>query len=613
MCGIYGMVSLSDRPLRHPALLRRMGQLLKHRGPDDSGTVACDGYALGAERLSIVDRSDQANQPFANASQSSWLVCNGEVYNAAALRSRFARYPYRSRCDVESLVPLLTDVGESGLDAVEGMFALAWWEPRERVLLLARDRAGEKPLYYTECRGELWFASEIQALLVHPDIARELDHLALSEYLTLGYVREPRSMFRHIRKVPAGVSLTFRPERTTSARTITLPPVSIPDTRHGAQQVLRGLLEKSVAQQMTADVPIGVLASGGMDSTLITALAMRTLGPGLRTFTASFEESSYDEGGPARRVARELGTTHVEVKVGEPQLADALHTLVGRMADPIADPALLPTFLVSREAKQHVGVVLTGEGADELFGGYPTYLGHAAAPFFARLPRWCRPATTGVISRLAATHRPNALSHLFQRFAANADAEWRERHLAWVGTGLMQWLDSARADDVTRALPDIAVGDPVAAAMEFDYVTYLRDGLLVKLDRAAMLVSLETRTPFLDPHLRSFAAALPRHLRVSGWRTKRLLKAVASDMVPRWVLRRRKRGLSVPIASWINGGLRGEVDRLLSPAALSRQGVLPALPINELLEQHRRGKANHARCIWPLVMLQYWLEQWVPE
>ena len=315
-----------------------------------------------------------------------------------------------------------------------------------------------------------------------------------------------------------------------------------------------------------------------------------------------FKEKEYSEASFANAIAERFETEHEEYEVTPEEVLAELPLIVRSMDQPTIDG--VNTYFVSKVTRRSGTIVaLSGLGGDELFGGYPTYLGHAAAPFFARLPRWCRLATLGVISRRAATHRPNALSHLLQRFAAHADAEWRERHLAWFGTGLMQWLDSARADDVIRALPDIAVGDPVAAAMEFDYVTYLRDGLLVKLDRAAMLVSLETRTPFLDPHLKSFAAALPRHLRVSGWRTKRLLKVVASDMVPRWVLRRRKRGLSVPIASWINGGLRGEVDRLLSPAALSRQGVLPALPINELLEQHRRGKANHARCIWPLVML----------
>ena len=609
------MVSLSGRPLQYRALLGRMGTLLEHRGPDDTGTIDCEHAALGAERLRIVDRRVRANQPFAPPSRASWLVCNGEIYNAAALRARFRQYPYRSRCDVEPLVPLLCAEGPSGLDAADGMFALAWWSPASRTLLLARDRAGEKPLFYTERSGELWFASEIQALLIHPDFSRELDALALSEFLALGYVREPRTMFRSIRKVPAGVSLTFGPDGSLTRHTIATPIVAVPPSMPAARRVLRGLLEDAVSKQMTADVPVGVFASGGVDSALITALAQRHAvgGGGLTTFTASFDNSAYDEGPAASRIATALRTRHVEIEVGERQLAEALQVLVQGMAEPLADPALLPTYLVSREAKNHVGVVLTGEGADELFGGYPTYIGHRAAAAVHGLPEWFHRALQTATSRTAATHRPNTLPFLLQRLVAHAGEGWRQRHVAWFGTGWLPHLEADRAAEVIEALPRIEEADAVAGARALDFQTYLRDGLLVKLDRASMLVSLETRSPFLDPYVRGFAAGLPPQFVIDGWRTKPLLKAVAAEILPPWVVRRRKRGLSVPIASWINQGLREEVDRLLDPRKIVSQGVLPTLPIRQLLEEHRRGEANHARSLWPLIVLQYWLEHWVLE
>ena len=610
------MVSLSGRPLQHRALLGRMGKLLRHRGPDDTGIIDSKHAALGAERLRIVDRRAKTNQPFAPPSRASWLVCNGEIYNAAALRARFRQYPYRSRCDVEPLVPLLCAEGPSGLDAADGMFALAWWKPASRTLLLARDRAGEKPLFYTERSGELWFASEIQALLIHPGLSRELDGLALSEFLALGYVREPRTMFQSIRKVPAGVSLNFGPNPSPTRHIIATPTVSVPPSSTEARRVLRGLLEDAVGKQMTADVPVGVFTSGGVDSALITAIAQRRAMGGdveLTTFTASFEDSAYDEGPAARRMATALRTRHCEIEVGERQLAEALQVLVRGMAEPLADPALLPTYLVSREAKNHVGVVLTGEGADELFGGYPTYLGHRAAAAFRDLPGWLHRTVRTATSRSSATHRPNTLPFLLQRWAAHAGDGWRQRHLAWFGTGLLPHLEADRRAEVIDALPRIEEADAVAGARALDFQTYLRDGLLVKLDRASMLVSLESRSPFLDPFVTGFAAGLPPRFVIDGWRTKPLLKAVAAEILPPWVVRRRKRGLSVPIASWINRGLREEVDRVLDSQKMVSQGVLPTLPIRQLLEEHRRGEANHARSLWPLIVLQYWLEHWAVE
>ena len=612
MCGIYGMVSLTEHPLRHPQLLDCMGATLRHRGPDDSGALRSAHAAVGAERLRIIDSRSQANQPFRNPSNSVWLVCNGEIYNAAALREQFASYPFRSRCDVETLVPLFDARGVSGFADVEGMFAIAIWKEETRSLTLARDRAGEKPLFYLDIGGEIWFASEIQALLRHPDVSRELSDAALYEYLALGYVREPNTLFRQVRKVPGGSSLTFHAGRAVSTQRIAVPTVAVPPSAPAARRLLRELLEDAVAKQMTADVPVGVFTSGGVDSSLIAALASRIAPYRVHTFTASFTNRKYDEGVYARRLSRNVGTEHIEIKIGEDELMDALHTVVPRMAEPLADPALLPTYLLARTAKDYVGVVLTGEGADELFGGYPTYLGHRAARAYASLPHAVRGAIETLTSKVAATDSPVPLSLMMNRFTTYAHADWLERHIGWFGTGLLPYLPREAQESFRESLPEITARDPVRAAMEFDYITYLRDGLLVKLDRAGMLVSLESRAPFLDSRVVAFARGLPPDFIIRGLRTKRLLKEAAATLVPGWALRRRKRGLSVPIAAWINNGLRSEVDRLLDPARLRNQGVLPALPIDELLSDHRAGRANHARALWPLVVLQYWLEHWVP-
>ncbi|MCZ6918176.1 MAG: asparagine synthase (glutamine-hydrolyzing) [Gemmatimonadetes bacterium] len=612
MCGIYGLVSLTEAPLARGDLLDRMGAVLRHRGPDDCGAFRSRHAAFGVQRLAIVDVRPQARQPFVTPDRTTVLACNGEIYNAAALRTRFSRYPFRSRCDVEALVPLLREQGEGGLDHADGMFGLALWRATDRSLVLARDRAGEKPLFYTHLDGEVWFASEIQALLIHPGNPPKLDGLALTQYLTLGYTLEPRSVFQRIHKVPAGTSLTFCGAAAPRRRPIGGPHVVVPVSPMGARARLRSLLEDAVTKQMRADVPVGVFTSGGVDSAIITAIAVRTATRKVHTFTAAFVDAHHDESAQARRLSRELGTEHIETRIGEGELETAFSALMKGMAEPLADPALLPTYLLARTARQHVGVALSGEGADELFGGYPTYLGHRAAAWYGTLPAAIRRAAGAAAARLASNHRPVAPSFLLQRFTAHAGEPWLDRHLAWFGTGLVGHLQPEALDAVKADLPVAECPNPVAAAMALDYRTYLREGLLVKLDRAPMLASLETRAPFLDPHVTAFAAGLAPGEAIRGWRTKHLLKDAAAGLVPGWVLRRRKRGLSVPIAGWLNRGLRAEVDRLLHPEKLRCTGVLRGLPIDQFIKEHRGGQANHARLLWPIVVLQAWLEHWAP-
>lgn len=606
------MVSLTEAPLAHEEVLGAMAAALRHRGPDDRGAFRSRHAAIGVQRLAIVDRRPQARQPFTSADRSAVLACNGEVYNAPDLRARFSRYPFRSHCDVEGLMPLLQAEGPGGLDRVDGMFGLALWRAEDRSLVLARDRAGEKPLFYSLANGELWFASEIQALLLRPGSPPALDRLAVAEYLSLGYTLEPRSIFQGISKVPAGVSLTFRGDARPCRRVIRRPSVRVPCSAAGARTRLRSLLQDAVAKQMRADVPVGVFTSGGMDSALITALAVRAAPRSLHTFTAAFTDAHHDESAHARRLSRELGTTHIETRIGEGELEAALGVLMKGMAEPLADPALLPTYLVAATAREHVGVALSGEGADELFGGYPTYPGHRAAARYQALPARIRRMTEAAVGRLAGSHRPVAPSFLAQRFTAHAAEPWLERHVAWFGTGLAPYLPPETRKTVISSLPVTRDDDVVAAVMALDYRTYLREGLLVKLDRAPMLASLETRAPFLDPHVTGFAEALTPDRAVRALHTKILLKEAAAGLVPAWVLRRRKRGLSVPIAAWLNGGLRAQVDGLLHPEKLRCMGVLQGLPIDQFLKDHREGRANHARLLWPIVVLQAWLEHWVP-
>ncbi|MBI2536075.1 MAG: asparagine synthase (glutamine-hydrolyzing) [Gemmatimonadetes bacterium] len=623
MCGIYGLVVPSRVPLHNPELVLCMGPLLRHRGPDGSGVLRRPHAVFGAERLRIVDLDARADQPFEDPSGRIWLVCNGEVYNSAELRRRFPGYPFRSRSDVEVIIPLYLERGVEGLAELSGMFGLALWDETTRTLVLARDRAGEKPLFYATAGGAMAFASEVQPLLECLGLPRTLDQTALSAFCTLGYVPQPRTMFTAVRAVPAGSAVMVQPD---GCRTFTYwDPAQIEpgDRPPHAEEDLREVLRGAVRRQLAADVPIGVFTSGGVDSSLVAALAVEALGPDrIQTFTARFTAPTYDESSYARALSRRLGTQHTDVAVDEPALALALDTITSRIAEPIADPAVLPTLLLARRAREDVSVVLGGEGADELFGGYPTYLGHVLSPSFARLPRPIRRALTRAISALPDSATKVPLSTLFKRFIMSAHLPWQERHLAWCGTGLDpaalgvptpstdDWFPPSRLPPLPPLPPRESV---LASAMLLDYRTYLGDQLLVKLDRATMLVALEARSPYLDPDVTQFALRLDPALKVQGWTTKVLLKRAARPWLPRRIIRRRKRGLSVPIASWLRRGLLPEAQRLLAPERLRRQGLVSDVYVGKLLAEHAGGWADHARGLWTLIVLQRWLERWTPE
>lgn len=614
MCGIYGMVALRrGEPLRFPERLAAMGESLRHRGPDGEGSLRRSHVAVGSRRLRIVDLHERADQPFRDPEAPHWAVCNGEIYNAAELRRRYSDYPFRSHSDVETLLPLYRHRGAEGIAELDGMFAVAIWDDEAHALILARDRAGEKPLFYSRVGGELWFASELQALLLHPEISRELDEVAIGHYAALGWVPAPRTTFREIRKVEPGTIARFTPENEKTIRYWDPAAFTTHPEPAAAPERLRGLLESAVDKQLTADVPIGVFVSGGIDSALLAELASKNGRAGsLFTYTARFSEPSYDESREAGSSVHHLGTEHREVVVDERSMGEALEAVSGQLAEPLADPALLPTWLLAREAQREVKVILSGEGADELFGGYPTYLGHKLAPLLLALPQPVRRAVRAGVARLPPSRRKVTLEFLLRRFLDGVEKPWPGRHLAWFGTGADRLLlDDRRPDGV---FAELAQGTGTAAdAMLLDYRSYLPDDLLVKVDRATMLHSVEARAPFLDREVSAFALALPERLRVRGLTTKWLLKRAARAWLPRRTTSRRKRGLSVPVASWLDRGLRPEVDRLLEPGRLARQELFDPRRVHRTLGEHRAGKANHARPLWTVVVLQYWLERWAPE
>jgi len=605
------MISEGGTALRFPDAAVEMGNALEHRGPDGHARLTSPHAVIGTARLRIIDLHERADQPFSAPGSQVWLECNGEIYNAPSIRAKFPDYPFRSNSDVESILPLYLERGTDAIAQLDGMFGLAIWDNRTRTLILARDRAGEKPLFYTRVGREIVFASELQCILQHPEISKELDPIAVAEYLRLGYVPEPRTMFKAIRRVEAGTFMRFGEIGQQTVRY--WDPASFviePRSPRDAVAELQRLFENAVTKQVMSDVPVGVFISGGLDSSLLATLASRAIGVDkVHTFSAQFAEASYDESEDAAELARWMRTTHIPVRTDEETLLEALQHVTNGVAEPIADAAVLPTFLLAREARKHVKVILSGEGADELFGGYPTYLGHKIAPKYDALPSFLRNAVRGGIAKLPSSGKKVTLEFLLKRFVSDAEKPWVERHLSWFGTGLP--ADVA----LTNELPELPSAgpypnDPLLGAMLLDYRGYLRDNLLVKVDRATMLSSVEARAPYLDHYLTSFALSLPAQLRVRRFETKWVLKKAAEKWLPKSVIYRRKRGLSVPIASWINHGLRGEVDRLLAPERLRADGLMNERRVTSLLDEHRSGRANHAKSLWAIVMLQYWLERW---
>jgi len=586
--------------LRHPFVLEEMGEALRHRGPDGRAVFVEADAQIGCERLRIVDLHERADQPFKSPDGLVWLEANGEIYNAPSFRQKYRDYPYRSKSDVETILPLYLEHGPGAVEQLDGMFGLAIWDNRTRTLLLARDRAGEKPLFYARVNDEVVFASELQCLLRHPDVARLLDPVAMNDYLALGYVSEPRTPFAAIRRVPAGTYMLFT-ERGEETVRYWDPSSFTPQRISSREAVLetQRLIENAVAKQVMADVPVGVFISGGLDSSILATLAAKVIGVDkVHTFSAQFAEESYDESGDAAVLARQMRTRHVPVRTDEQTLLDALHNVTKRVAEPLADAAILPTFLLARAAREHVKVVLSGEGADELFGGYPTYLGHKLAPKYDALPSFVRAAVRRFAYAMPSSGKKVTLEYLLKRFVSDAERPWVERHLRWFGVGLGE-------------LPVMDAGNaPLEGAMLLDYRSYLRDNLLVKVDRATMLSSVEARAPYLDRDVTRFALSLPVDLRVHGLTTKWVLKKAAEKWVPRDVIYRRKRGLSVPTATWINRGLRAEVDRLLEPSRLRKRGIVNEAQVTSLLAEHRAEAANHAKSLWAVVMLEYWLENW---
>ncbi|MBK5936605.1 MULTISPECIES: XrtA/PEP-CTERM system amidotransferase [Halorhodospira] len=627
MCGLTGVLDPDATDLAGTGeLVARMTASLAHRGPDESGVHREPGLALGHQRLSIIDLAN-GQQPLANDDGTVLTAYNGEIYNHAQLRAELQQFGYRfrTRCDTEVIVHAWDRWGEACVKRFRGMFALAVWDRRCQTLFLARDRLGIKPLCYAELAdGRLLFGSEIKALLACPDLSRELDPAAVEEYFALGYVADPRSIYRAVRKLPAGHTLTVvRGRAVGEPRSYWDVTFAADDRLSEARAVvtLGEQLEEAVRIRMLADVPLGAFLSGGIDSSAVVSFMGETSRGPVDACSIGFGNHRLSELDVAQQVARHLGVRHHVQQVDGDALAGHIDRMAWLFDEPFADSSALPTDAVSRVAKQRVTVALSGDGGDEVLGGYRRYRGYAReARVRARLPQALRRGVFGSLARwYPRAHRAPRLLRAratFEALAADpvagylrsvslSDDDSRRRLFS---PSMHRALQGYHAVEVLCRHADAAPRhDPLAFAQYLDLKTWLPGDILTKVDRASMAHGLEVRVPLLDHQLVEWAVTLPAHLKVRGGTGKYLLKRALQDRLPSQILHRRKQGFEIPLAEWLRGPLRGRLQNALEGERLADCGWFDRVQVQRLFEAHQRGRADHGRLLWSLLMFDAFL------
>jgi len=631
MCGILGIVERRGGPVEREQL-RAMTEALSHRGPDGQGIERMEAgglhVGLGHARLRIIDLSDAAAQPMANDDGSVWIVFNGEIYNFRALRASLETrgVRFRTASDTEVILRLYEVEGAACVGRLEGMFAWAIWDGRNRRLLLARDRVGKKPLFYHATPERFAFASEIKALLQDPGIPAQVNEEALAPFFLHGYVPTPETLYRGIRQLPPGHWLQLGAEGTLRTEPYWDVPLAEgvsgrPPSEQEAALRVRALLTAAVRRRLAADVPVGAFLSGGMDSSIVVGLMSRLQGSPVRTFSIGFAgDPQFDETAYARLVARQFGTTHTEFIV-EPKAVELIERLVWHYDGPFADSSAIPTYLLAQLTRRHVTVALNGDGGDELFAGYLRFY---ATLLSERVPLWARRVARGISAGLPEWGGHRGLLRRLKKFTGSAALPFHERLSRWVAVFY---------DDLPRLLPDppsaaagagnghapaplaalapyiarSAAASPLTQLLYVNLKTYLLDDLLVKMDRCAMAHALEARSPFLDRELLEYVFTLPDGMKLRWGRTKVVLRQAFADLLPTEILRRGKMGFGVPLERWFRRELRDFLqDLLLAPDARLRQHVNHRY-VQQLCQAHLVGGVDHSSRLWTLLTFEVWL------
>ena len=635
MCGITGAIWIDPDRAIDAALLDRMTDSLAHRGPDDRGTLRSEfrrrppyesqpGVALGHRRLSIIDVAG-GRQPISNEDETVWVVFNGEIYNFPALRQRLegSGHKFRTNTDTETLVHLWEDEGVDGFRHLIGMFALAIWDSRQRKLILARDRLGQKPLFYRHEPTRLIFGSELKSILAVPDVPREIDRGSLDEYLTYQYVPHPNTIFTGIRKLPPAHCAVFQDGK------LDVQAYWSPDLSHERRALpsdieeVRNALTESVRLRMRSDVPLGAFLSGGIDSSLIVALMQQQSEVPIKTFSMGFPQPEYVETSYASGRAANLKTDHHEFQI-TPDAVDVLPKLMWHFDEPFADSSAIPTWYLAQQTREHVTVALTGDGGDELFAGYPRYRAVQLAERIDRLPNPLRfmLAAKAWQSLPSSSHQKSRLRRM-KRFSEALSMSPARRYLEWISIFNEQRRVELYTDDVLAALPDSdpagflegawkrsGTRDAIACAANADLVTYLPCDLLTKVDIASMAHGLECRSPFLDHRLVELAITMPTSAKYRRGRGKRILREAFGDLLPASIWKRPKMGFGVPLDHWFRNGLREMTRDVLLDQRTTDRGIFQRKAVERLITEHEERRFDHQARLWSLLVLELWLREW---
>ncbi|HYK19897.1 MAG TPA: asparagine synthase (glutamine-hydrolyzing) [Pyrinomonadaceae bacterium] len=625
MCGIAGFIDFWEQKrnesFERGRLLKGMCDSIRHRGPDDEGFLLKDGVALGMRRLSIIDLAG-GHQPISGEDGSVTIVFNGEIYSFHELRRELEQrgHTFKTNSDTEAIVHAYEEYGPACADHLRGMFAFAIWDDKKRELYIARDRVGKKPLYYTVTPGQtLVFGSEIKSILEHPDVEREINVDALDAYFTLGYVPDPLTIFQNIHKLPPGHHLTFSAGRVAVQQywDFNFAPAESRKPEDYMEE-LRALLNESVRLRLISDVPLGAFLSGGIDSSTVVALMAQHMNQPVKTFSIGFHEDSYNELKYARLTAKKLGTDHHEFFV-TPQICDIIDDLVWHFDEPFADPSAIPTFMVSKLARDHVTVALSGDGGDELFAGYTHYVVQESRRAFSALPKALR---EGVMRPLSYRLPHGAWG---RNYLHNISLDPIDRYLdslsyfTVLGKESLYTSDFQKQlrakDQVARSFREYAArvktNEPLDQLLYIDGKTYLPGDILTKVDRMSMATSLEVRVPLLDHKLIDFVTKVPASLKLAGTETKHLLKRVAKDLIPAEILDRPKQGFGMPLEEWINRQLRDQIREILREPRTRQRGYVNPDYVDLILDEHHKGRRDHSQPLWALWILELWHRRYI--
>lgn len=629
MCGIVGFVT--SQPKAEERVVRAMASAIKHRGPDDDGFHLDGPCALGFRRLSIIDLSG-GHQPMSAAHAT--IVFNGEIYNFQPLKVELEQkgHVFANKSDTEVILRGYLEWGTAVFERIHGMFGVAIWDAKHRRLVLARDRFGKKPLYVAEGGFGLIFGSELKGLLEHPACPRSVDAAALRRYLAFDCVPSPDSILEGVRKLPEGHFAVYESGRLRVEpyyRVPDAPPHSVfeqlPASIDTACERLRDELTGAVRRRLVSDVPLGVFLSGGIDSSAVTALAAREVPRGkLKTFSIGFSEASFDESSYARLVAKQLGTDHHEETLSAQACVDLVPQIADQLDEPFADPSYVPTYLLSKFTRRHVTVALGGDGADELFAGYDSFLAHPLGVALGRLPRALWNQASALTSLLPKSGNYMSLDFRARQFLGGLGRPSHHRHQAWIASFTPEAVQEvltpqwrAAGDgvaDVYAPLDAFAASRKetgVELAERFYVHFYMKDDILVKVDRASMAASLEVRAPFLDTRVVEFAMGLPFTLKMRGLTRKWLLKKSLEPLLPPEILYRKKHGFALPVAAWLKGPLRPLIEELLSEQAVAQAGFFEPRVVRRMIDEHVNGRVDHRKPLWALLMFELWRRRWL--